>query len=101
MKRIGLVVSALAASLLMSALPVLSAEETMGVGIEPQQQKDECLLIAKNCSNEVLSVQQMIDKLNAEIAKGTNVYTVDELSVLNNKLDNAYKTLEFMQNEGY
>ena len=72
MKRIMLFVSALAASLLVNALPVLPAGEYSGQGIEPQQtqQKDECLLIAKNCSNEALSIQQRIDKLSGEIAKG-------------------------------
>ena len=103
MKKILLVVTALAASLLLNAASVRSAEESMGQGIGPQltQQKDECLLVAKNCANEVMPIQQRIDKLNAEIAKGTDVYTVDELNVLQQKLDNAYKALEFMQNEGY
>jgi hypothetical protein len=102
MKRILLFVTAVAASLLLNAASVLNAGE-----YEPwndpsyTQQKDECLLIAKNCPDEVVSVQQRIDKLNAEIAKGTDVYTVDELNVLQIKLDNAYKTLEFMKNEGY
>jgi hypothetical protein len=98
-----IVISAVAASLLINAAAVLSADDYMGTWSAPQQsqQKDECLLVAKNCSNEILPLQQRIDHLNAEIAKGTDVYTVDELNVLNRKLDEANKAMDFMRNEGY
>lgn len=103
MKRTAIIVSAVAAALLMNVSAVFSAEEYMGQGMEQQQtqQKDECLLVAQNCPGEVMSIQQKINKLNAEIAKGTDVYTVDELRILNDKLDDAYKTLEDIQQEGH
>jgi hypothetical protein len=56
--------------------------------------KDECLLVAINCPIENVSVQMRIDRLNAEIAKGTDVYTPGELKVLNGKLNDAYKELD-------
>ncbi len=54
--------------------------------------KDECLLVAKNCPND-FSIQQRIDRLNTEIAKGTSVYTPDELNMLHKELDDAYREL--------
>jgi hypothetical protein len=41
-----------------------------------------------------------IDRLNAEIAKGTDVYTPGELKVLNDKLNAAYEELN-NTNSGY
>ena len=99
MKRIAMFISALAASVLFSALPVYSGSygggSASGEGVDTYnaQQKDECLLLAKNCPKEVMTVQQRIDKLNAEIAKGSDVYTADELKVLKGKLDEAEKEL--------
>lgn len=62
--------------------------------------KDECLLVAKNCPPDMAFVQNRIDRLNAEIAKGTDVYTPDELKVLNDKLNAAYEELN-RSNSGY
>jgi hypothetical protein len=53
--------------------------------------KDECLLVAMNCPPGGFSGQQKIDRLNTEISKGTDVYTEDELRVLKDKLDDAYR----------
>lgn len=55
--------------------------------------KDECLLVAMNCPPGGMSGQQRIDRLNSEIAKGTDVYTEGELKVLKEKLNEAYKEL--------
>ena len=55
--------------------------------------KDECLLVARNCPPDMAIVQNRIDRLNTEIAKGTDVYTPAELSVLNDKLNAAYEEL--------
>ncbi len=62
--------------------------------------KDECLLVAKNCPPDMAFVQNRIDRLNAEIAKGTDVYTPAELRVLNDKLNAAYEELN-RTNSGY
>lgn len=90
MKRIALVIATFAASFMFTALPALSAEETMGVP-EQAQQKDECLLLAKNCPDEAFSIQDRINGLQREIGKGGAVYTEEELNILNQKLNDAYK----------
>lgn len=54
--------------------------------------KDECLLVAKNCPND-FTIQQRIDRLNTEISKGTSVYTPDELNMLKKERDEAYREL--------
>lgn len=48
--------------------------------------KDQCLIVAKNCGTETSSVQQRVNELRNEIAKGTDVYTPGELRVLNEQL---------------
>ena len=103
MKRILSVVTAVAAALLLNAATVLAIGNIEGIDSEPQltTDKDECLLVSKNCPDEVLSVNQRIDRLNAEINKGTAVYTSEELGVLQNKLDAAFKELQFMKDAGY
>lgn len=97
MKRTAIAIAAL----LVSALPVL-AEEGMGNSMnQPQQgQKNECLLFAKNCSDQVDSIQQRISRLNHEISKGSAVYTPEELQKLNSELRNAEKTLDFLMTNG-
>jgi hypothetical protein len=96
MRRLAVLISALVASLLLAALPVLSAEGTTGQA-EQTPQKDECLLLAKNCANEADSLQQRIDKLYNEIAKGAAVYTPGEIQVLEDKLNAALRDLQDMQ----
>jgi len=54
-----------------------------------KNEKNECLLIAKGCRTEVDSIQQKIRKINAEIKKGTKVYTPEELKQLNQMLKEA------------
>ena len=63
-------------------------------------QKDECLLISKNCENQVLSIQQKMRRLQTEIKKGTRVYTPDELRRLDEKLQDVQKTLDVMLEGG-
>jgi lipid II:glycine glycyltransferase (peptidoglycan interpeptide bridge formation enzyme) len=92
MKRILSALSILATSVLLSATPVLSAESV----IEKEYAKDECLLVAMNCKDNVDTYQQRIEKLSKEIAKGTAVYTKDELRNLNNKLDDALRQIELL-----
>jgi hypothetical protein len=71
-----------------------------GVGSQQIANKDECLLVAINCPPDMAFVQNRIDRLNAEIAKGTDVYTPGELKVLNDKLNAAYDELN-KTNSGY
>jgi hypothetical protein len=74
----------------------------MEKGVDSHQfaNKDECLLVAMNCPPDSGSIQDRIDRLNTEIAKGTDVYTPSELRVLNDKLNAAYRDLN-RSNSGY
>jgi len=95
MKRIAVVISTVAAAMMLTALPVLSAEHAMG----NMDQKNECLLMSQKCADNVDSIQQKIKKLNNEIAKGTRVYTPAELKKLNDKLNDANQILDELMNE--
>jgi hypothetical protein len=95
MRKTGIIFSMLAASLILSAMPVLSAEEAFDQG----GSKDECLLVAMTCRDSVDSIQQRIDRLNKEIAKGTAVYSADELGILNSKLNDAIRLFHMIVDE--
>jgi len=87
MKKIAVML--LAAFSMSVAAPVFAAEIT-------KEQKDQCLLASKNCASEVDSIQKKIRKLNAEIKKGTKVYSPDEIKKLNDKLKETNKFLDEM-----
>jgi len=63
-------------------------------------QKDECLLASKGCMNEVDSIQQKLKKLNAEIKKGTKVYSAEEIKKLELKLKEANEILRNLEKSG-
>ena len=63
-------------------------------------QKDECLLASKGCMNEVDSIQQKLKKLNAEIKKGTKVYSAEEIKKLELKLKEANEILKNLEKPG-
>jgi hypothetical protein len=83
-------------ALMIVAVPALADEGSMGSRFEQGQQaeKNECLLVALNCGNQVDSIQQRIDRIKGEIGRGTAVYTNDELRRLNRELEEANKILE-------
>ena len=96
MTRTSKMASILAAAMLFAAVPVLGDENT---GFNPGQQsqtmqggqKDECLLVAMNCpSDRVDTVQQRVDRLKREIAKGSEVYSDQELKAFNEQLKWIY-----------
>ena len=91
-KRIAL----LAAALMIVAVPALADEGSMDSRIEQGQQvqKDECLLVAKNCGDQLDTIQERINRIKGEISRGTDVYTNEELRTLERQLDDAHKTLE-------
>ncbi len=79
----------LAAALLLSlAVPVRSAEE------KATTEKDLCLLYSQNCAGRVGSIQEKIGRLQAEIQKGTAVYSPQELDRLEQKLKEAEELLD-------
>jgi TolA-binding protein len=88
--------SLLTAALMIAAVPALADEGSMGKKIEQGQQvqKNECLLIAMNCADQVDTIQQRIERIKGEISRGSGVYTNDELRRLNRQLEDANKTLE-------
>jgi hypothetical protein len=86
MKRIIAVLIAMGLTLVQ--VPVFGATMVGGAG------KDACLLNSQNCPCQMMSLQQKIARLNAEIGKGTKVYTPDELRKLGNKLYEAELMLD-------
>ena len=87
MKKIAVL---LCAAFMMSAtVPAFAAEMT-------KEEKDQCLLASKGCATEVDSIQKKIKKLQAEITKGTKVYSATEIKKLQEKLDEADKMLDTM-----
>ena len=102
MRSIHKKLSLLAAALMIVAVPALADEGSMGSKIEQGQQveKNECLLVAINCGNQVDTIQQRIDRIKGEISRGSVVYTNDELRRLNRELEEANKTLEDLNSGG-
>jgi peptidoglycan hydrolase CwlO-like protein len=91
MKKIAVL---LCAAFMMSAtVPAIAAEMT-------KDEKDQCLLASKGCATEVDSIQKKIKKLQAEIKKGTKVYSSAEIKKLQDKLDEADKMLDVILKGG-
>jgi len=100
MRKIAIMIPVLAAVMMLFSTPVRSNEWTPGgTPEEATATKDECLLVAMNCAGNEDAVQQRIDKLHREIGRGTDVYTNDELRILNQKLDEANKTFNELMND--
>ena len=59
-------------------------------GTEMKGQKDECLIVAQNCTVGEDSVMARVDRLQREIDKGTAVYTPEELKNLHDQLNWIY-----------
>jgi peptidoglycan hydrolase CwlO-like protein len=62
--------------------------------------KDECLLASKNCMNEVDSLQKQVKKLQAEVKKGSKVYTAEELQTLEKKIKELNDFMKTMGKSG-
>ncbi|WP_224956807.1 hypothetical protein [Geomonas subterranea] len=87
----------MAVSLFAAATPVLADEAvthgTMHKAGDAQCEK-ECAMLLKDCNNQVDSIQDRIRKLQVAInEKGASTYTVEELKILKNKLQEANETL--------
>jgi len=85
MKKIAVLM--IAAFSMAVAVPVFAAEMT-------KEQKDQCLLASKGCAGEADTIQKKIKKLQAEVRKGTKVYSADEIKKLNDKLKEAEDLLD-------
>ncbi len=95
MRILRLTIPVITAGVLFFSMPVHAGDKMPN----PQGQKDECLLILKNCEMQAESLQQRINRLNEEIAKGTRVYSPDELKKLKEKLQDANRTLDLLLND--
>ena len=91
MKKIATVISVVTASMLFLAIAISGAQNypvpfgSFGKGMQSNQ-KNECLLVAKNCATESDTVLQRLNDLRNEIAKGYRVYTPTELNRLKEQL---------------
>ena len=65
-----------------------------------KEEKDQCLLAAKGCAGEVDSIQKQVKKIQAEIKKGTSVYTAEELKTLEKKLKEVNDFIKSMGKPG-
>lgn len=105
MKAITRTILVLAAALLVHVLPVAADDITAVPGGQTMEQgvtgqKDECLLVAKNCGNDVDSIQERIQRIQGELAKGIDVYSFDELKQLTNELEEYRNLLDYMLTNG-
>jgi peptidoglycan hydrolase CwlO-like protein len=92
MKRRSLV-AILVACMLSAAIPLIAEDTSTQTD---QTNKNECLLYSKKCMDNVDSLQDRMHKLDAEIKKGTTVYTPEELKNLEQKLKEANDTLDML-----
>jgi hypothetical protein len=77
----------------------VAAESDMKMQSAEPRQKDICLLAAMNCANESDTFQQRIERLQHEIQKGTDVYTPDELNILNRQLLDKKRELHDLEHK--
>ena len=97
MKTISILFTTMVFSLLSIVVPVYADMAPTTEPSEQQaQQKNECLLAAKNCGRSVISIQDKIELLKEEIAKGSAVYKLEELNNLRQKLADVSRTLDFL-----
>lgn len=91
----------MAVSLFAAVTPVLAHDGHQHGAVqmsEDEQCAKECEMLLRNCAQEVDSIQERIRKLTVEIKeKGANVYTLEELKVLNGKLNEANTILKNLQ----
>lgn len=84
MKTSAIVV--MAAFLMTAAVPAIAAQEA--------QEKETCAISANTCLNKAEILEKRINKLNAEIAKGSTKYNEDDLKMLEQKLQDAMDQLD-------
>lgn len=94
MKHVRALLILVAASMVYSST-VQSEEKMRGLSdsygqfkaFESIGQKDQCLIVAKNCSGDIDTVTTRAERLNRGIEKGTTVYTHEELKGLRDELN--------------
>jgi hypothetical protein len=88
MKKIAII--AMSAFLLAVAEPAIAQDST---------EKDVCQISAITCLNQAEILQKRIKKLNAQIAKGSNKYSAEDLKMLEQKLQEAMIQLDRVEAE--
>jgi len=97
MKKASLFIATVVFSLLSILAPVHADEATTVEPYQPQpQERNECILLAIKCGNTILSIQDKIQLLKEEIAKGKTAYTPEEIDRLKRKLEEASRTLDYL-----
>ena len=98
MKLVTRFIPLLATVLLIHSSPVLAGDGMMGQNREQgvTAQKDECLLVAKDCSSDTINAR--VERLEQEIAKGSAVYSDSELSKLKRELQEASRIQQINEN---
>ncbi|MSM38576.1 MAG: hypothetical protein GJT30_02990 [Geobacter sp.] len=82
------------------AIAVLTASAIPAFAEMTKDEKDQCLLASKGCAGEVDSIQKQVKKIQAEIKKGTKVYSADELRTLEQKLKEVNAFIKSMDKPG-
>lgn len=95
MKKIMAVLASSATVVMLASGPL----KAQGAHEQSQDEKNECLLISKNCADEVDDIYQRMHRLDKEIRKGTRVYTPAELRHLQEKLQEANELLRRLEEE--
>jgi len=70
------------------------------MGQDQRDMKDECLLMARNCGDQIDTIQMRIQRINRELNKGSSVYDDNELKHLRNQLDDANYMLQILTENG-
>ena len=91
MKKLAATTSILTLAMLLSAVPILAAGSCpVSFGeydkLMQSNMKDQCLIVARNCASKADTVQQRVNTLRIETAKGNYVYSNDELKALREQL---------------
>jgi hypothetical protein len=90
MKSTAKILSVLMAALMVTSMPAYGAVKMTGEdAAQGRGQKDQCLLVAKNCPAD--TINERVERLEREIAKGTSVYTESELNKLQQDLRDAIR----------
>ena len=83
------------AAILIAAFLLTSAGSVMAQ--QTNEEKVICELAAKNCLNKVEIVQKRINKINAEIKKGSKTYSAEDLKKLEQKLEETKELLDKLE----
>ena len=94
MKRLSVIVCVVIACLMLQPARGFAAEEDESTSPGKTSEKDLCLLYLNQCGLQVQSLQDKIARLQEEIAKGTKVYSLEELRLLREKLQEANRRLD-------